>query len=210
VQHAVPTSGSSWLDHLLVGPAGVVVVRTAAHPGDAVRVSGSLVRAGGRPVSHVRLLQQQVRTVTERLGAGDLQVVVRGVVVVVGARSVRAGGLPAGVAVVRLEDLARWSGDLPAVLSRVDAARLAETAARPSTWPAELDAPAGAEERHRLREEDRAALTRLTGRGPAARRLRRAAAPPAERQRRACAASRLTRPPDVLPHALAGVGMIAR
>ena len=101
----------SWLDHLLVGPGGVVVLRTAAHPGETVRITGSLVRAGGRPVSHVRLLRSQAATVTERLrGRRPARCLCAGVVVVVGARSVQATGLPAGVAVVRLEDLAPVGG----------------------------------------------------------------------------------------------------
>lgn len=209
VLHAVPTSGCSWLDHLLVGPGGVLVLRTAAHPGEAVRFQGSLVRAGGRPVSHVRLLRQQTRTVTERLRGADLPVAVRGVVVVVGARSVRADDLPAGVTVVRLEDLAGWVAGLPTVLSRVDVSRLAETAARPGTWPPELDRPADADERRRLREEDRAALARLTVRARDAGRVRLA--------RRAvllagtassAVAVLLSSRPDVLPHAVAAVGMI--
>lgn len=209
VMHAVPVSGRSWLDHLLVGPGGVVVVRSAVHPGEVVRVTGTLVRAGGRPVSHVRRLRQQTGTVTQRLRGADLPVPVRGLVVVVGARSVQVSDLPGGVSVVRLEDLARWVADLPAVLSRLDVARLAETAARRSTWPDEVDAPADAEERQRLREQDRAALARLTVSARDAGRLRRA--------RRAAllggvgsaaVALLLSLHPEVVPHAVAAVGMI--
>ena len=210
--HDVPTSGRSWLDHLLVGPGGVVVLRTAAHPGEAVRVAGSLVRAGSRPVSHVRLLRSQAATVTERLRGADLPVAVRAVVVVVGARSVQASGLPAGVDVLRLDDLARWVADLPTVLSRVDVSRLVETAARPSTWPAEVDAPdrhLGAEERQRRREADRSALARLGGRARDAGRVRGARRAALLGGAAAGAVSLLSvLQPDALPQAVAAVGMI--
>lgn len=207
VLHAVPTSGRSWLDHLLVGPGGVVVLRTAAHPGAVVSITGSLVRAGGRPVSHVRTLHQQRATVTQRLRGADLPVAVRGVVVVVGARSVRAEGLPAGVQVLRLQDLAAWVAGLPTVVSRVDVSRLAATAARPGTWPTEVDAPAGAADRTRLRESDRAALARLTARSRVASRVRRLRRTAVLGGTAALAAAMLPVGPDVLP-AVAAVGMI--
>ncbi|MFC3689548.1 NERD domain-containing protein, partial [Aquipuribacter hungaricus] len=169
VLHAVPTAGREWLDHLLVGPGGVVVLRTAAHPGEDLRIAGSLARAGGRPVTHVRLLARQTAAVAHALREADARstrapVPVRGVVVAVGTRAVRARGLPAGVEVVRVEHLRAWLRGLPTVLAQADVHRLAATAARRSTWPAEDGAPAGAAARLRRREEDRAAVELLGAR----------------------------------------------
>jgi len=172
VMHCVPTSDRSCLDHLLLGPGGVVVLRTAAHPDRALRVTDDIVRPDGRPVSHVRLLRRQVGIVADRLQGPDLPVRLLGVVVVIGTRPVRTGDLPAGVSIVGLGDLARWVADLPTVLSQIDVARLASSAARPGTWPTQTDVPTGSRQQQRGR--DRAALVRLTAHARHAARWRRA------------------------------------
>ena len=174
VMHCVPTSDRSCLDHLLVGPGGVVVLRTAAYPDGALRVGGDRVLVDGRPVSHVRLLRRQVAVVSDRLHGVGAPARVRGAVVAVGIRSVRTGDLPPGVSVVRLGDLARWVGDLPTVMSQVDVERLAATAAHPGTWPARADVPPGWRPRQQQRDRDRVALLRLTARAREAARWRRA------------------------------------
>ena len=205
VLHSVPTSDRSCLDHLLVGPGGVVVLRTVAHPDEALRVTGDLVRADGNPVSHVRLLRRQVETVADRLRGADLPVRVRGVVVVVGARSVRAGDLPAGVSVVRLGNLARWVAGLPTVLSQVDVARLAGTAAREGTWPTGTDGPTGRRPQQQ-RERDRAALARLTVQARDTARWRRSGRVVVGGA--ACAAAASLLPllrPELVPYALAAL-----
>ncbi len=160
-------------------------------------------------MSHVRLVRSQCRTVAERLRGADLPVPVRGVVVAVGVRQLHAGGLPAGVTALRLEDLRAWLADLPTVLSRVDVSRLAETAARPGTWPSEADLPAGAEQRRERREADREALDRLTARTRVARRARRTRRALVLAGAGASAGALLAAlQPDVLPQAVAAVGMI--
>ena len=203
VMHCVPTSDRSCLDHLLVGPGGVVVLRTAAHPDWALRVTGDIVRPDGRPVSHVRLLRRQVGIVAERLRGPDLPVRLLGVVVVVGDRSVRTGDLPAGVSVVRLGGLASWVADLPTVLSQVDVARLASSASRPGTWPTQTDVPTGWQQQ---RERDRAALVRLTALARHAARWRRAGR--AGGVGAACAAAAsllLALRPELVPSAVAAL-----
>ncbi|MGJ7439882.1 NERD domain-containing protein [Aquipuribacter sp. MA13-6] len=135
VLHAVPVGGPLGVDHLVVGPNGVVVVRTAHHAGERVSVHACQVRADGRPVGHVREVERQVRLVAATLGAAaGHDVAVRGVVVLVGARSVRATEVPRRVTVLTDDDLVTWLVRRPRVVSQVVVDRIAALAADPRTW----------------------------------------------------------------------------
>lgn len=135
VLHAVPVGGPLGVDHLVVGPDGVVVVRTAHHAGERVSVHAWQVRADGRPVGHVREVERQVRLVAATLSAAvGHDVAVRGVVVLVGARSVRATDVPRRVTVLTDEDLVGWLARRPRVVSQVVVDQVAAVAAAPRTW----------------------------------------------------------------------------
>lgn len=167
VLHAVPVGDAFGLDHLIMGPGGVVVVRTAPHAGERVRVQARQVRADGRPVSHVREVERQVRQVAALLGAAGYDVPVRGVVVLVGARSVRAAAVPRPITVLADDELVGWLARRPRVVSQVVVDRLARTAADPLTWGAPTAADDVGRRRHgqACTEAVRAAL----GRWPAVR-----------------------------------------
>ncbi len=140
VLHAVPVADGLGVDHLVVAPGGVVVVRTAHHAGERVLVRGRQVRADGRPLGHVREVERQVAAVADRLGAAaGLEVPVRAVVVLVGARSVRAADVPRPVTVLTDDDLVGWLARRPRVMSQVVVDRLAALAADPVTWGADVE-----------------------------------------------------------------------
>ena len=137
VLHAVPLDDGLGVDHLVVGPGGVLVLRTAHHVGERVHVRDRQVRADGRPLGHVRDVERQVREVAARLGAAVTEEVpVRGVVVLVGARAVRAVDLPRPVTVLTDEDLVGWLSRRPRLVSQVVVDRLGRAAADPGTWGA--------------------------------------------------------------------------
>lgn len=127
VLHDVPVGGDRVVDHLLLGPGGVVVVGSAP-PGPT----------GPAPAD---VVEDRVRLVREVLGRTEVAathprgVAVRGVVV---GGSSRRRPAPSGGAPVhlRVADLPRWLADLPRVVSSVDVARTVEALADPTGWPA--------------------------------------------------------------------------
>jgi hypothetical protein len=164
VLHAVPILGRG-ADHLLIGPTGVVVVDAAHHPGARVVVQGRQVRVDGTPAAHVRRVERLVAEVTTALGGdGPTALPVRGVVVVHGARALTVRDLPPGLHALTSGELGSWLRARPTVLSSVDAARVADVAARPSTWGEADDGldPAG---RAARRVEERTAVDALGRRG---------------------------------------------
>lgn len=162
VLHAVPVDDAFGVDHLVVGPGGVVVVRTAHHAGERVRVQARQVRADGRPVGHVREVERQVRQVVAVLGAAAGHVTVRGVVVLVGARSVRTADVPRSVTVLTDDELVGWLSRRPRVISQVVVDRLARKAVDPLTWgaPAGVDDPGRRRHGQECTEAVRAAMGR--------------------------------------------------
>lgn len=135
VLHAVPVGGVLGIDHLLVDPHGVLVLRTAHHAGERVHVHRRTVRAAGRPAGHVREVERQVALVAATLrAAARHDVPVRGVVVLVGARSVRAIDLPPRITVLTDGELLPWLARRPRLASQVVVERVALAAADPRTW----------------------------------------------------------------------------
>lgn len=163
VLHAVPVDSGLGVDHLVVGPGGVVVLRVAHHAGERVSVQERQVRADGRPLGHVRHVERQVRQVADRLGAAaGHDVAVRAVVVLVGARSVRASDVPRLVTLLTDDELLGWFAQRPRVVSQVDVDRVAALAADPATWGVELaqDETAAREHGEACVDAVRAATTR--------------------------------------------------
>ena len=131
----VPGRPDSDVDHLVVGPAGVWLVETTHRPAQHVRVDGRRGRVGSQPVGQVRTAETLAVVVGQLLSAAvGQEVPVRAVVAVVGARSVRADGLPTGVLVADADRLPGLLGRRPAVMSSVLVDRIARAAADPRTW----------------------------------------------------------------------------
>lgn len=144
VLHSLPVAaaGARDVDHLLVGPGGVLVVQTASHPGGRVRVDGRRVRVGRSPAGHVPALQRLVAGATRAMvDATGEHVAVRGLLVVHGARSVEVRDPVPGLTVLSDRDVVQWLRGRPTTLSSVDVARLAAVASRASTWSAPDEGP---------------------------------------------------------------------
>lgn len=165
------------IDHLLVGPGGVLVVRTAHHPGSRVRVEGRRVRVGRSPAGHVPALQRSVVETTRALvDATGEHVAVRGLLVVHGARSVDVSDPVPGLTALADRDVVAWLRSRPTTLSSVDVARLAAVAARPSTWTAPgrgQDEAPDEQGRQERRSAESRAFDELHAQVRAARRVRR-------------------------------------
>jgi hypothetical protein len=180
VLHSLPVpagAGARDVDHLLVGPGGVLVVQTASYPGGRVRVDGRRLRVGRSPAGHVPTLQRLIGEVTRAMvDATGEHVAVRGLLVVHGARSVEVRDPVPGLTVLADRDVEEWLRGRPTTTSSVDVARLAAVAARASTWPAgdhEPDDGLDEEGRDRRRVEEARAFDALHTEVRAAERTRR-------------------------------------
>ncbi|TDD80408.1 nuclease-related domain-containing protein [Actinomadura rubrisoli] len=137
VLHAVPVGrGDADIDHVLIGPFGVVTVNTKTTRGKVwVGENGMLV--GGTKVDHVRNSRHEAqRTRTLLATACGRHVPVQSVVVFVGATgfTVRKGG-PKDVAVLAdVKALRRWLRRRGRVLTPEQVADVREVARRPETW----------------------------------------------------------------------------
>jgi hypothetical protein len=146
VLHAVPVgAGSSDIDHVLIGPAGVFTVNTKNHSGQSVWVAGQIMMVAGKKQRHLYNASHEAERAAKILTrAVNHAVDVRGVVVVVAPKSLTIREPPAGVAVVTDTQLLRWLRGLPPTLSPQQVASIAAVAARPGTWhrnpPASTDA----------------------------------------------------------------------
>ncbi|MFI6049552.1 nuclease-related domain-containing protein [Streptomyces violascens] len=130
VLHSVPLPGDARIDHLLVGPAGVLTVRSLATQRHRVRIADPMVTVG-RAASVPCL--RHVRHEAERASLA-LAAAVRPVLVLVGAERVELGppGIR-GVSVLKdseIPDLARTGG----VLKPADVESLYWTARDRRTW----------------------------------------------------------------------------
>jgi hypothetical protein len=134
VLHDLPL-GSSTLDHLVIGPAGVFAVRVAAVGDREAVVDGELLVAG-EPTDDVAVVARHADLASEYLSvaAGDA-VRVRPLLVVVEPRRLVVRGAAASVRVVASFDLDKALTRASRVLSGDEVARISDLADRESTWP---------------------------------------------------------------------------
>jgi uncharacterized protein DUF5710/nuclease-like protein len=146
VLHAVPAGeGRADLDHVLIGPPGVVTVTVERHPGQAVRVDGDRFTVDGEPVEHVPRARAQAeragRLLAVALGsdAGAAPPVVAALAVDAASVTPAPGGeLPAGVLVTTPASLSRLVTALPAALDDREIDELYAVARRLGTWTRDL------------------------------------------------------------------------
>ncbi|MDO7881672.1 nuclease-related domain-containing protein [Antiquaquibacter soli] len=134
VLHDIPL-GSSTLDHLLIGPAGVFAVRVANHGDRDVVVDGALL-VSGEPTDDVAEAARQADLAGEHLSVAAGEAVrVRALLVVVDPRRLVERTAPTSVRVVASADLDRMLHRSPRVLSGDEVARVSDLADLESTWP---------------------------------------------------------------------------
>lgn len=136
VLHAVPVGkGSSDIDHVLVGPAGVFTLNTKNHSGQPVWVAGRALLVAGKRTHHIRSAEYEAARAARLLGtAAGFPVEVTGVVVIVQPKSLTIKARPERVAVVRDVRLLAWLRRSQPVLGPEQVARIASAAVQPGTW----------------------------------------------------------------------------
>ncbi|MER5888551.1 nuclease-related domain-containing protein [Streptomyces sp. NPDC001941] len=105
--HCVPLPGGARVDHLLIGPAGVLVLRTLAAHRARVRAADPLVAVGrGEPLPWIRWVRRDAERASHALATA-----VRPVLAVVGASRLELIPPPVGVRVLE-------GGEIQSVLAR--------------------------------------------------------------------------------------------
>jgi hypothetical protein len=145
VFHALPIGGHGWdIDHVLVGPGGVVTINTKQHRRQRVLVEERSVLVDSRPVPYLRHAKFEAERVTTLLDdRRPLSSPVIPLVVFVGARSIDVGSSPAPVTVLDAQELVSWLSALPIVLGPADRLGLIELLDDPDMW---IDVPLGSGE----------------------------------------------------------------
>jgi len=142
VLHSLPVAdGEAVLDHVVVGPAGVLPVTTVFHPGKRMTVTGrTVVLAGER---HPAVLRAEADG--ERLGRllaahGLAAVPVHPVVAVAGATRLRMKERPRGVAVLPADVLRSRLAEKPTTLDATTVDAVVALLDRPDLWGDAADA----------------------------------------------------------------------
>jgi Nuclease-related domain len=137
VLHAVPVGRrGSDIDHVVIGPFGVVTVNTKT-TGTAVWVGEYGLTIGGKPVDYIRKSRHEADRAGRLLRrATGLEVPVQSAIVFVGARKVTVRGSgPADVAVLPTpRALRRWLHQQPPALQPDQVEAIYGAARRPASW----------------------------------------------------------------------------
>lgn len=136
VLHAVPVgTGSSDIDHVVIGPPGVFTINTKNHSDQPVWVAGQTLMIAGKRQPHIRNATHEAtraaRLLSKRAG---LAIPVAGLVVIVDPKSLTIREKPAQVTVLTHNQLMRWLRTRKPVLSPDLVARVAAVAVLPDTW----------------------------------------------------------------------------
>ncbi len=148
VLHSVPVGeGDADIDHVVIGPAGVVTMNTKHHPGHRVWVADRIFMVAGHKLPYIPKAASEADRAAKSLKLSDSGEAssVRAVVVVVDAKQLTVKRKTSKVAVLQHQQLVRWLKRLPATLSQEEVGRLAAKADLPSTWrEGPHDEPTGA------------------------------------------------------------------
>lgn len=136
VFHALPIGGHGWdIDHVLVGPGGVVTINTKQHRGQHVSVERRTVLVGERSVPYIRHARFEAERITLLLqGRRPLADPVHPAVVFVNPRSLRYRSLPDDVKVVDARHLVEWLTGLPVILGPAARLGIIEVLDNPEMW----------------------------------------------------------------------------
>lgn len=125
VLHDVPLGNGRFLDHLIIGPAGVFALRALHVSAQQLVVDGDQLACGDR-VEDLGPLRWDAGVVAERLAQGGAPIEVRPAVVVVGEAKCVVR-LPArSIQLVSIGQLGRWLGSRRRVLSGEEVAELSD------------------------------------------------------------------------------------
>lgn len=109
VLHAVPVgTGSTDIDHLVIGPSGVFSINTKNHSGQRVFVGGGSFMVGGKKTSHIGAAQSEGRKATRLLSAAAGGPIEVEPLLVVAADQIRFGKKRPPVVVLTPEQVRPW------------------------------------------------------------------------------------------------------
>jgi hypothetical protein len=136
VLHSVPVgTGSSDLDHVVIGPAGVFTINTKHHRGQNVWVGAKRILVNGQRTDHLRNAAFEAKRASKLLSvAARMLVDVTPIVAIVRARRMTVRERPYDVAVLHDHELVHWLQHRPVTLTPEQAQHLAAVAAQPAAW----------------------------------------------------------------------------
>ncbi|MRX44516.1 nuclease-related domain-containing protein [Agromyces kandeliae] len=136
VLHSVPVgTGSSDLDHVVIGRAGVFTINTKHHRGQPVWVGAKRILVNGQRTDHLRNAAYEAKRAAKLLSAATgTPLEVTPIIAIVGAKRMTVRQRPADVVVLRESNLVRWLRRRRAVLTPEQVRHLAAVAARPEAW----------------------------------------------------------------------------
>lgn len=144
VLHSVPVgTGSSDVDHVVIGPAGVFTINTKHHRGQHVWVGAKRILVNGQRTDHLRNAKYEATRTSKLLSVSARMLVdVTPIVAIVGAKRMTLRERPTDVVVLREHELVRWLHRHPVTLTPEQVQHVADGAALPAAWKrmAETDA----------------------------------------------------------------------
>lgn len=143
VLHSVPVgTGAGDIDHVVIGPAGVVAINTKHHPRGRVIIDGDLITVNGRRTEYVARARREADRVNRLLASALIDAghhelaelaVARSMLTVVGAR-LQVRSWPSGVTVTTPATLVVALRAMPVRLGPADVGQVFEIARRSTTW----------------------------------------------------------------------------
>jgi hypothetical protein len=134
--HAIPIGeNGSDIDHVVIGPGGVYTLNAKHHPRSSVWIGGNTFMVNGQKQPYIRNSRHEAARASRLLSdACGFPVPVVGMVVPVGANSLKVKEPPSDVKIVNRMALRDWFRKRPVVLSDEQVVTVFEVARRSTTW----------------------------------------------------------------------------
>lgn len=145
--HAIPVGAKGAdIDHLLVGPGGVFTVNTKNHWRSKVWCGGHTVIVNGQKQPYVRNSAYEAKRAAKILSAACGQPIpVRALLVFVsppGSLTIKSPRQDSPVTFLQFQQLRRWAGGLPVILTDAEVETIYSQARVPEIWTAGSKPPA--------------------------------------------------------------------
>ncbi|TFC60813.1 nuclease-related domain-containing protein [Cryobacterium sp. TMB1-7] len=137
VFHALPIGKKGAdIDHLVVGPGGIITINTKNHSGKNVWVGGQTLMVSGHKQPHIRNADFEAKRVTTllRQRMPELPAALP-VVAILDPRQLRIKTKPQQTTVLSARQLILWLQKRPPVLTGLQVAALTAIIQEPGTWP---------------------------------------------------------------------------
>lgn len=137
VFHALPIGKKGAdIDHLVIGPGGIVTINTKNHSGKSVWVAGQTLMVSGQKLQHIPKADYEATRITKLLNERmPLLPPARPVLAILDPKSLSIKAKPERTTVLSAARLRRWLVKLPVVLTTEQLSELAVILDDPTTWP---------------------------------------------------------------------------